>query len=292
MRHDFLKAIALRVARSVRGEGPARQHGVETGDQPLADSLPDVHRRAIEMQFEGRVAFKGDSELFSRPLIVLAFTNRSGSNLLADYLRQTNCVAGLGEYLNRETVTKKSRELNVTNLPDYIGYLVQKLSRDDQQFGVKASAEQLRFLSQWRILRMFPSVCVVHIHRDDLLAQAVSHWIARQTGQWTSLHAKRSDKVTFDGARMVAIAKDIALADQAIRMHCTFEGLRYVSVSYEEVQADPVVAVNRIAAAAGFDTSGWEPVQPRISKQSDGRNTELLWQMRDHIVRQQPPREM
>jgi len=236
---------------------------------------PRRHEHEIRALFPGRVDFTGDGPVLDKPLLVLAFTNRSGSNLLADYLLQTGRVAGLGEYLNHDTVGHQKQALRIESMPDYLPALARKLSRKGQQFGVKASAEQLDFLIRWRLPRLFSRTTVVHIHRDDVIGQAVSHWIAVQTGQWTSQQDRRPVEVAFDPDALRTIANDVLRSDAAIRLHCGMHRLPYVSVSYEELTADPAATLGRIARVAGFDLGGWIPREPEIARQATDLNDEL-----------------
>lgn len=236
----------------------------------------NFHKAPIENHFANQVLFEGVEKIFSRPLIILAFTNRSGSNLLAEFLRQTSLVAGLGEYLNSETVIKKSIQNNISSFPEYLRHLVLKLSHEGQFFGVKASAEQLKFLSDWNIESMFSRTIVVHIHRDDILNQAISHWIARQTGQWTSLQNKKSIPIEFNGSKIMKIVSDITEENNAIHFHCARNKINYLSVSYQEVMADPKAVVKRIFISEQIDLLDWHPAKPKISKQANITNDEML----------------
>ena len=137
---------------------------------PVVDPAPvRVHEAGIRAIFQNRVAWSGTAPVIDRPLLVLAFTNRSGSNLLADYLRQTGQVAGIGEYLNQETVARQADRYGIDSVPAYLQNLAGRLCSGGQQFGVKASAEQLQLLIEGGLLGMFRSASVVHIHRDDLM---------------------------------------------------------------------------------------------------------------------------
>ncbi len=57
------------------------------------------HERSILSQFKGNVRFTGGKPVLDCGLILVAFTNRSGSNLLCDYLGQCPRVAATGEHL-------------------------------------------------------------------------------------------------------------------------------------------------------------------------------------------------
>lgn len=276
--------IATRFARAFRAPAPDALEALSVKPPSPRKQLLNVHTSLITSHFQGRVAFEGDGPVVPQGLLLLAFTNRSGSNLLADYLQQTKHVGGLGEYLNHTTTITQSSNHDLRSFPDYILHLAGTVARDRQYFGVKTSAEQLRFLRRWRITEMFSSVRVVHIHRDDLLGQAVSHWIARQTGQWTSLQERDRDEVSFNPAKILSITKEIAAEDEAIRLHCAYAGLSYVSVSYEELIANRAATMTRIGAAAGFEVDPASFSAPRIGKQANELNDRILADLRRHIA--------
>ena len=125
----------------------------------------------------------------------------------------------------------------------------------------------------------------MHIHRDDLLAQAVSHWIARQTKQWTSLQESVTEDVSTDPARILQILEGIAVEDEAIRLHCTYADLPYLSVSYEEVLADVTAAMTRVGTLTGIDVSACTFKAPRIHKQADDRNDRIMQEVREYLSR-------
>ena len=264
----------LRRRAAVRGLRELASAGAQA---PLSPG--QEHEHEIRALFQGEVAFTGDRPAIDRPLLILAFTNRSGSNLLADYLVQTGQVAGLGEFLNHETVSRQKDVLQVRSAPDYLLALARRLSREGQHFGVKASAEQLDFLIRWRLPCLFTRTTVVHIHRDDILGQAVSHWIALQTGQWTSQQDGRTVAADFDVSAAQMIAHNVLRSDSAIRMKCGLHFLPYVSVSYEELTFDPATTVARIGKAAGIDLDGWTPAAPKIERQATLLNQTLKERM-------------
>lgn len=256
-----------------------RMQNISQDSKPIFDNSHQTafHRPSIEKYFSDQLYFEGNCPVINRPLIVLAFTNRSGSNLLADFLCQTSLVAGLGEYLNHETVVNKSISNKISSFPDYFLHLGLRVSRKGQSFGVKASAEQLKFITDWRLNRMFTRTLIVHIHRDDIYNQAISHWIAGQTGQWTSLQKKKeSAGVIFDGPKILNIVNDIIIDNNSIHLHCMRERLNYISISYQEVISDPKAVVLRIFQAAELDIGDWTPSEPKISKQSSIINERML----------------
>jgi len=233
---------------------------------------PSFHRSSIHDFFAGRVNFTQYEASSDKRLFVLAFTNRSGSNLLSDYLLQTDLVGGLGEYLNQETVIKKSLQNKLDTFPDYINFISSRLSTGSHAFGIKASAEQLKMLIDWNITGMFSETFIFHIRRDDIFRQAVSHWIATQTGQWTSLQPKRKVELVFNGDKIINIVNDIVASNSTIHYLCARGNINYTSVSYQEVLANPSATVSRLMNAAGLDVRDRNLGPPKLSRQSDETN--------------------
>ncbi len=82
-------------------------------------SKPHKHEESIIEFFQGNVRYTGP-ELFDQPLYCLGFFNRSGSNLLADHLRQTPYFSGFYEELNFQGVGIRSKKWGVLSFPDYL----------------------------------------------------------------------------------------------------------------------------------------------------------------------------
>lgn len=93
---------------------------------PITDAFSEQgpHELTICSLFPQAFAWTGSSPVFSKPLYILAFTNRSGSNSLADYLRQTGKFRGFGEGLNGDEVERNvRRDPTINSFPDYIARL-------------------------------------------------------------------------------------------------------------------------------------------------------------------------
>ena len=241
--------------------------------KPISDAFAQQgpHERNIRMLFPGAFAWRGREPLFPNPLYLLAFTNRSGSNLLADYLRQTGEFRGFGEGLNWDTVQRSLDRHPVTSFPDYVARLAGPVNAPGR-WGIKASWEQIIMLKRANIFAMFPGVQVIHSVREDLVGQAVSHWIAHQTNQWTS--AQRGSGVTpeYAGDRIEHILMDVVRSNGFIDLICrAFDLPRHVVV-YERLQADPAAEMGRLAQALSLELEGWQPGTPRISRQRDETN--------------------
>ncbi len=236
---------------------------------------PGQHEKTIKRQFGGRVSFDGNAPVFDKPLILIAFTNRCGSHLLAEYLRQTGQLAGFGEYLNHDVVANQSDAHGYYSFPDYITGLQARMCPKGQALGLKGSYDQIAMLLRWNMGAMFGGVRIVHIYREDALAQAVSLSIARQTEQWTSRQAGNGTEPTFQPKLIESILDSHEDANTIIRLIAESAAIPRVQISYEEVVNDPATYVRRLFGFCGVTAPGWVPRVPSVRKQAGALNTEF-----------------
>lgn len=249
---------------------------MQFSERSLATALKvaGVHEKAISEFFPNRTSFSGDAPVFETPLRVMAFTNRCGSNLLADYLRQTCKIGGFHESINYDSVRETAEKSGLKNFPDYIKYIFEKLSVNDN-FGVKASVDQTVMLGRWNIPGMFAHLQIVHIRRADVVSQAISHWIAYQTNKWTSNQAGNNIEAVYDFQRIDKIIEGINNANSIIPLVARALGAETFEVRYEDLVKDPVGTITAVGTAISLDMLGWFPSEPKIARQADGINQEF-----------------
>ena len=240
---------------------------------PISDALSaqGPHESRVRALFPDAFVFAGERPVFSKPLCILAFTNRSGSNLLADYLRQTGRFRGFGEGLNWEEVRRSLKHQPVASFPDFVARLAGP-PNEPGIWGIKASWDQIIMLQRANIPAMFSGVRIVHSVRRDLLGQAISHWIAHQTKRWTSAHKEQGivPEVALD--RIEPILMDIVRSNSHIDLVARTLGIPRHIVVYERLQDDPAGEIARLAGAMSVDLTGWHPGTPRIARQRDETN--------------------
>lgn len=184
----------------------------------------------------------------------MATTPRSGSNLLCQLLFERAQIQEPKEFLNIEflrscgAVDHESRFLvpSLDALLDCSNY-----DRRETAFPICIKA----MYSQFAPSRTLPGVSqglgantVILLLRQDIVAQAVSLYIAESTGQWTSYASPRTDGAgpPYDfaaiDARVRRIEQHISLWRQ------TFDAGRidHREVFYEHLMADPVEVIDSV----------------------------------------------
>lgn len=240
---------------------------------------PGVHEVEIRAHFQEKALYTGNAPIFDKPLYLLAFVNRSGSNLLAEYLRMTPRLRGFREQLIFSTVKQFCMKNNISEFPDYLQAISKAAQDMGQAYGLKASWDQILMLYRFGIFNMYPSVRVVHIQREDILGQAVSYQIALQTKQWTSEHkATGSQECHFDADQISQIIGSVIDGNHLIAQVCAILDLPRATVSYESLVAAPGKVIRELAPFIEQNLSKWEPKTPKISKQTSSLNEQFRQQ--------------
>jgi len=227
------------------------------------------HEKILRKLFKANCTYDGPA-VFTSPLMLIGFTNRCGSNLLAEHLRAAKGANGFHEQLNHDVVTKVSCDQGIQSFPDYI----RQVSIGAARHGFKAGVEQVAMLYRLGIVRMYPSVRVLHITRRDTLSQAVSFSIADQTKQWTAWQAKQSD-ASFDRADIDRRHDWIAIQNESMRAAAKVFGFGYGHVTYEDLIDNPLDVVSRAARFFGLTPPEHLPA-PRLTRQAGAINAEFI----------------
>ncbi len=187
--------------------------------------------------------------------LFICFTNRSGSNFLADLLHATGEMREGKECFNHPGVVRTARERQLKSLADYCRFQAER-SAKKRRFVSKVSAGQLFMLARLGYLgTVFPNPRFIHIQRYDVVAQGISHLIAKSTRAFSSFHTPQvaEGDVAFDADHITAIIDGVDRANAALRDFLIFNRLDHMPVLYEHLAADPGRVVKRIFAWIGLD---------------------------------------
>lgn len=213
--------------------------------------------------------------VFPRPLYLMAFTNRCGSNLLADYINQTGLIGGFHESLNFDTISSTADREGIDNISRYFYFLHERFAKQET-LGVKASWDQILMLARFNVFSMFPAVRVVHIRRAEVVSQAVSHWIAHQTKRWTSTMKGEQIEPEYDFSAIQNIVSNIQMANSIIPILSRVLGAAHVGVLYEGLVRDPQTTVVNVTGTLGLELGAWKASAPKINKQADKVNERFV----------------
>jgi LPS sulfotransferase NodH len=238
------------------------------------------------LEFFGERGLRVNEKTAPRDLrtYILCFTNRCGSNFLAELIATNRSFGVAAEYLNAKGVLAIAEKKSFVTLQQYLRWLVRRKTSLHNIFGLKLSYRQLFFLVKYGFVpRLFGEVRFIHMQRCDVLAQAVSLLIASQTNVWTSRQPEAASPVHYKERQIVNLMTEIRKANAMFQSFFDVYGIRPVCVSYEELVADPAVVASRALSELGFgglaDLSV-DPVAVPIRRQANRLNEEFATRLR------------
>lgn len=275
----FLKRNAAKVVQTIRGIWSAPGDGLRGGAQT------QKHIQAIQDIFGPQGAYDLSEPVFEYPLTCLGFTNRSGSNLLGSYLRDSPAFSGFKEDLLPSTVRTHANRLGATSFAQTLRLLSEERLGESVTYGLKASVEQILMLQHFGIPKMYKGgLQIIEIRRDDIVGQAISYDIALQTGRWTSRIKATQDKTPIcDPVRIEKMIAGIRASHTLMDLMVERDSIPRLIVRYEDIAKSPDPVLADIARFCGFDASGWSAKSPTIERQADATNAAFRKMFRSYL---------
>jgi len=231
----------------------------------LLDYDPGLHEREILGYFARRANGRlrpalPDPDQRPDAVLVIAFTNRSGSNLLAEALAATGLVNRAHEAFNFDRVIDTCERAGLNDLAGYLDHLNPRLD-DPPVLAIKLSWDQLFFLHRVGVIpHAWPRVEFVWVLRDDLLAQALSHLVAERTGAWSGAYPEPDlTRVLAEltAEDLVRKLEEITWAHRQFASYFALYGIEPVITDYEALAADPEGEARRVLERLGLIPAGW-----------------------------------
>lgn len=236
---------------------------------PPLRALASPHRAVLERVF-GPIRPEplppGEGEKF----LFLCFTNRCGSNHLAQLLASTGAFNEAGEFFNAETVLEHSAPRGLRSLTAYFATLTAILPH----FGplaMKTSPDQLAMLADAGVLdAIAPRATFLLLERADRLGQALSRVIATQTGRFFAHQtaAVPDAALVYSRAAIDAELERIALGNALFYAFFAANGVVPLHTTHEEVLKDPAPLLRRLETALGVAIPPPDPARITIERQA------------------------
>jgi LPS sulfotransferase NodH len=201
-----------------------------------------IHEEKITDFFgESACQYQGSAPLTEHCTFII-FLNRSGSNLLANYLTASGQFFGGGENLNWDTVIDTAKRKGFESFHDYMTSLTQRNKWNrNKRFLIKSATSQLRMLSRFGYLpHIAPKIDFILITRRDITAQAISLSIASQTKKWTSFQEGNGQEPVVDFETIDHIREGIKTENRASEQLIRDWELTPYRIVYEDFVNSPV----------------------------------------------------
>lgn len=225
---------------------------------------------------------KHDFGLCKKPskILIIASTGRSGSHMLGHALYQTKRFGFPLEYANSSNLIEWRRRLGLLNIKEIIAELQRKRTSDNGVFGIKIHYSQIcQFGGFDQLVEMFPNAYYILLSRKDILAQAVSLSIAKQTGVWISGQQPVNDNPVYSFTEIDENLRSIILDNSSWRYSLAASGANYIEMTFEDIRSNMKKALINIAGFIGINIDDIDiPTQQMTSKQGNQQNED--WKKR------------
>ena len=232
------------------------------------------------------------------PSYFVCATPRSGSSLLLGLLASTGVAGHPQAYFRTPDEPLWATRWNLTEPVDYRAYLQAARahgSTPNGVFGAKLMWDALQDLQTKlepaTLTDVFDAPRFIHLHRDDVIAQAVSWLRAEQTDTWyLGGHGEISGNTpaptrpapAYDDERITELIQTITEQNRAWDAWFTTTGARPYRLSYTDLTTDPPGTVRKLLTFLGLSLpAGREPVAHH-RRQSDALNTRWITRYRAH----------
>jgi LPS sulfotransferase NodH len=222
----------------------------------MAVSFPRItdnpHQHAIEQHF-GAITVPPDAIPRDTHFIFLCFTNRCGSNHLADAMHSDGRLNMAGEFFNADAVLDDVKLHGHPTSAEYIR--LQMLWRQrSHRFVVKIAIPHLVLLGRAGVLDAVDARShYIFLTRDDRLAQAISLAIAQQTHQWVAGDPlPPPDALAYSRAHIDRLMAEIADANLLFERFFARNVIEPIRLTYEAFLADRHRGLAQIGAAIGL----------------------------------------
>lgn len=217
-----------------------------------------------------------------KTLYLICTTPRSGSNLLCSLLSQSGMMGRPGEYLNPTSISNLSNKHGLFSpgqpvlLDEYLNFLMQKFSSKNNVFGLKVLSNQFEPLINLPPLKAYTQRCkLIWLSRRDVIAQAISMYIASETDAWKSIHENSEKRATveYDEAKLARSTDLLTTYNLGWMQFFAINQVEYLSVTYEDLVAAPNDVCHQVCNFCGvYPDHTFSIEDSPLKKQGDDLN--------------------
>lgn len=184
--------------------------------------------------------------------ILIASTPRCGSHMVGHAMTRTGSLGVPFEYCNRANMAEWMRRLDKDTPVAALTALMARRTTPNGIFGIKCHFEHGAALGGAdKLIAALPNPRIVHLRRADVLRQAISFAVARQTGVWIDGQIATSDTAEYDRDLIVDCLEEIVIQNALWTSLFQRLNLQPLELTYEEAVGDIGAVITSIARFAG-----------------------------------------
>ncbi len=211
----------------------------------------------------------------------IGFTPRSGSTLLARALLESGIAGAPGDYFAPHVRQAAAERWGDIPLRQYLDILLAHRTSPQGVFGFKVAWQS--WIRVMDIGEMLKPIRWVWVRRRNVIAQAVSLEIARQTDQWNSWQSGVEKEPEYDFDAIHVHRRRLTANNQEWEHYFRDREITPLEVTYEDFAADYTGTLEGVFEFLQIDTSGVELPEPPFQKLASERNREWIRRYRTDL---------
>lgn len=212
---------------------------------------------------------------------VIAITPRSGSSYLCDLLKASKRFGRPDELINQEFLPNFIKRYGGETPDEYLRNVMRRTQTGNGVTGLKASWFQFsNFIESMDKKAYLKSFRYIYLFRRDLAMQAVSLYKATESGVFHTNIAhgdssiRKLSHLDYDFEKINYWYKHIEQQEAGWRQFFDARGIFPLTITYEEIDSDPLLTMRRIARFVGVNPENVRMPEKEsvFRKVSDERN--------------------
>lgn len=181
-------------------------------------------------------------------VLIIASTGRCGSHMLGHALYKTGSFGFPLEYANPVNLTEWKKRLNEEDLEGVLTKIQKRRTSPNGVFGIKIHYSHLeQFGGFTKLVEFFPNAYYIHLYRKDVLRQAISMSLAKQTGVWISGQKPIDNNPKYNFEDINENLRQIILDNSSWQYVLSGSGSNYIEMSFNSVLNNLVPSIEKIA---------------------------------------------
>ena len=211
-------------------------------------------------------------------ILIIASTARSGSHMLGHALYQTKKFGFPLEYTTRANLAEWKRRLEMPDFQAVMAEVQRRRTSPNGVFSIKIHYPNINEV--WggfeRLTKYFPGAYYILLSRKDVLRQAVSLSIAKQTGVCISGQKPTNlNPPKYEFAQIDQCLGETILNNASWRYALAAGGCNYIEIDHDDVLDNLEKSVEIIASFSGVVVDASEMPGEQVTKaQSNQKNAE------------------
>lgn len=184
---------------------------------------------------------------------VIGSVPRCGSHLFGHSLAAENTAGVPYEYCNPANLLQWRNLAKKRDNASTLQYIMRRRTTPNGVFGIKLHFSHLLFMRQWCVPEeVLPAAKLILLRRKDLLGQAISYVIAKQTGSWIDEMPANSEPY-YDRNAIDSAIRSISIDYENWEIAANLLNWDYIKICYEEFLDRPEDVINQTSQFIGID---------------------------------------